>query len=54
MKLYSRDASGRYYEVRRGYGGQHREAPRGLPGKPVLKLLLLLAAIIVIASMLHL
>jgi hypothetical protein len=52
MKLYARDASGRYYEVRRASGGQYREAPRGLAGKPILKLLLLLAVIIVIASML--
>jgi hypothetical protein len=38
--------------LRRTDGGRCREAPRGLPAKPVLKLLLLLAAIIVIASIL--
>jgi hypothetical protein len=54
MRLYGRDASGRYYEVGRSHGGQYRETPHGLPAKPVLKLLLILAAIIVIASMLHL
>jgi hypothetical protein len=53
MRLYGRDASGRYYEVRRSiYGGRYREPSRGLPARPVLKLLLLLAAIMVIASIL--
>ena len=50
MRLYGRDPSGRYYPVRNGIRGPYREPPRGLPGKPVLKLLLLLAVIIVIAS----
>ena len=51
MRLYGRDPNGRYYPVRNGIWGPYREqAPRGLPGKPVLKLLLLLAVIIVIAS----
>ena len=54
MKLYGRDPSGRYYQVHRTDGGRYREAPRGMAAKPVLKLLLLLAAIIVIASLLHL
>jgi hypothetical protein len=53
MRLYGRDASGRYYEVNRGiYGGQPRERPRGIPAKPVIKLLLVLAVIVVIASLL--
>ena len=50
MRLYGRDPSGRYYPVRSGIWGGYREPPRGLPGKPVLKLLLVLAVIIVIAS----
>ena len=51
MRLYGRDPNGRYYPVRNGIWGPYREqAPRGLPGKPVLKVLLLLAVIIVIAS----
>jgi hypothetical protein len=50
MRLYGRDPSGRYYPVRSGIWGGTREPPRGLPGKPVLKLLLVLAVIIVIAS----
>ena len=50
MRLYGRDPSGRYYPVRNGIWGPYREPPRGLPGKPVLKVLLLLAVIIVIAS----
>lgn len=50
MRLYGRDPSGRYYPVRNGIWGPYRELPRGLPGKPVLKLLLLLAVIMVIAS----
>jgi len=54
MRLYGRDASGRYYEVRNTGGGRYGEAPRGIPAKPVVKLLLVLAAIIVIASVLHL
>ena len=49
MRLYGRDPSGRYYQVQQTGGGRYREAPRGLPAKPVLKLLLLLAVIIVIA-----
>jgi hypothetical protein len=52
MRLYGRDPSGRYYEVRHTDGGRYREAPRGMPAKPVLKLLLLLAVIMVIASFL--
>ena len=43
-RLYGRGPSGRYYPVQR--------TPRGLPAKPVLKLLLLLAVIMVIASFL--
>ena len=43
-RLYGRGSSGRYYPVQR--------PPRGLPAKPVLKLLLLLAVIMVIASFL--
>lgn len=50
MRLYGRDPNGRYYPVRNGIWGPYREPPRGLPGKPVLKVLLLLAVIIVIAS----
>jgi hypothetical protein len=50
MRLYGRDPSGRYYQVRQTDGGRYREAPRGLPAKPILKLLLILALIIVIAS----
>jgi hypothetical protein len=50
MRLYGRDPSGRYYPVRSGIWGGYRDPPRGLPGKPVLKLLLVLAVIIVIAS----
>jgi hypothetical protein len=53
-RLYGRDPNGRYYEVRRGVSGRYGEVPRGLPAKPVLKLLLILAAIIVVASILHL
>ena len=49
-RLYGRDPNGRYYPVRSGIWGGYREPPRGLPGKPVLKVLLLLAVIIVIAS----
>jgi hypothetical protein len=49
-RLYGRDPNGRYYPVRSGIWGVYREPPRGLPGKPVLKLLLVLAVIIVIAS----
>jgi hypothetical protein len=52
MRLYGRDPSGRYYQVRRTDGGRYREAPRGLPAMPILTLLLVLAAIIVIASLL--
>jgi hypothetical protein len=52
MRLYGRDPSGRYYEVRRSSGGRYHEVPRGLHAKLVLKLLLLLAVIIVIASIL--
>jgi hypothetical protein len=33
MRLYGRDASGRYYEVRRTDGGQYGETPRGIPAK---------------------
>ena len=55
MKLYGRDPSGRYYEVRRDYrSGRPYEGRRGTPGKSVLKVLLVFAAIIVIASMIHL
>jgi hypothetical protein len=54
MRLYGRDPSGRYYPVRDTGGGRYRETPRGLPVPGVLKLLLLLAAIIVVASILHL
>ena len=50
MRLYGRDPNGRYYPVRSGIWGGYREPPRSLPGKPVLKVLLLLAVIIVIAS----
>ena len=54
MRLYGRDPAGRHYPVQRTYGGRYRGAPRSMPAKPALKLLLLLAAIIVIASLLHL
>ena len=50
MRLYGRDASGRYYQVRQTDGGRYSEAPRGIPAKPIVKLLLLLAVIIVIVS----
>lgn len=53
MRLYGRDPSGRYYEVHQTHGGRYREAPRGLPAKPILKLLLILALIIVLASFVH-
>ena len=33
MRLYGRDPTGRYYEVRNGIWGRYREPPRGLPGK---------------------
>jgi hypothetical protein len=49
-RLYGRDASGRYYQVRQTDGGRYREAPRGIPAKPIVKLLLLLAVIIMIVS----
>jgi hypothetical protein len=52
MRLYGRDASGRYYEVRRTRGGRYSEAPRGIPARPVVTLLLVLALIMVIASLL--
>jgi len=48
MRLYGRDASGRYYQVHQTDGGRYREAPRGIPTKPIVKLLLPLAVIIVI------
>ena len=55
MKLYGRDPSGRYYEVRRDYrSGRPYEARSGTPAKSVLKVLLVLTAIIVIASLIHL
>lgn len=47
-RLYYRDSYGRWREDRRS------ENRPGIPGKPVLKVLLALAAIIVIASMIHL
>ena len=51
MRQYGRDPSSRYYEARSGIWGTHyRERPRGLPAKPFVKLLLVLAVIIVIAS----
>ena len=50
MRLYGRDASGRYYQVQQTGGGRYREAPRGIPAKPIVQLLLLFAVIIVIAS----
>ena len=50
MRLYGRDPSGRYYPVRSGIWGGYREQPRGLPAKPIVKALLVLAVIIVIAS----
>jgi hypothetical protein len=50
MRSYGRDPD-RHYEVRNGIWGQHyRERPCGVPAKPVVKLLLVLALIIVIAS----
>ena len=51
MRQYGRDPSRRYYEARSGIWGTHyKERPHGLPAKPVVKLLLVLAVIIVIAS----
>jgi hypothetical protein len=50
MRLYGRDASGRYYQVHQTDGGRYREAPRGIPARPIVKLLVLLAVIIVIVS----
>ena len=51
MRQYGRDPSSRYYEARSGIWGTHyRERPRGVPAKPFVKLLLVLAVIIVIAS----
>jgi hypothetical protein len=47
-RLYYRDSYGQWQEDRR------RENRPGIPGGPVLKVLLVLAAIIVIASMIHL
>ena len=35
MRLYGRDASGRYYQVRQTDGGRYGEAPRGIPAKPI-------------------
>jgi hypothetical protein len=52
MRLYGRDPAGRYYEVRSTDGGRVREVRRGLPARPVLTFLLVLTAIVVIASML--
>ena len=51
MRQYGRDPSRRYYQARSGIWGTYKEqAPHGLPAKPVVKLLLVLAVIIVIAS----
>jgi hypothetical protein len=51
MRQYGRDPSRRYYEARSGIWGTHyKERPHGVPAKPVVKLLLVLALIIVIAS----
>jgi hypothetical protein len=46
-RLYYRDSYGRWHE------DQRRENRPGIPGGPVLKVLLVLTAIIVIASMIH-
>jgi hypothetical protein len=51
MRQYGRDPSRRYYQARSGIWGTYdKERPHGLPAKPVVKLLLVLALIIVIAS----
>lgn len=51
MRQYGRDPSRRYYQARSGiWGTYYKERPHGLPAKPVVKLLLVLALIIVIAS----
>lgn len=52
MRLYGRDPSGRFYQVTRTDGGRVKETPHGLPFKPALKLLLVLALIIVLANLL--
>ena len=44
------DLDNTLYPVRSGIWGGRREPPRGLPAKPVLRLLLLIAVVIVIAS----
>jgi hypothetical protein len=53
MRLYTRGPGGQFHEVQRTDGGRYRQVPRGIPAKPAVKLLLLLALIIVIASLVH-